>query len=231
MLLPDNGLSDVRMRGPRRRVLTASCCPYPSAPCSTVFVRCGYLKYNRDSHRLSALTGVSRLAGRAAGAPGTAGLQATSRSLVPAFGYRDGRVLTSAPHITRQRTDQGQVGEAGTTVLAGHPGRTNGSSPAKTVGEVRLILLRRARGITNDWIESFAERLLNSGTALVLMGVIESPYRYAGERPGQHVVAYCHTGRRGSYDYFTPRLAGDDARLCDGYWEEWGNRSDLPMGQ
>lgn len=63
------------------------CCPDPSAPCCSVFVWCAYLKYNQDSHRPSAVTGVSGLAGQTASEPGATEPQVTSRGLVLAFGY------------------------------------------------------------------------------------------------------------------------------------------------
>jgi thiosulfate/3-mercaptopyruvate sulfurtransferase len=72
---------------------------------------------------------------------------------------------------------------------------------------------------------------LNEVGSFKKLAAIESLYRDAGVRPGQQVVAYCQTGHRGSHDYFTLSLAGYTARLYDGSWEEWGNRSDLPVEQ
>jgi len=55
----------------------------------------------------------------------------------------------------------------------------------------------------NDWIETLTERLLNSGTALVLMGAIESPCRYAGGNPGSRSW---RTARRDTEAHMTTPL-------------------------
>jgi thiosulfate/3-mercaptopyruvate sulfurtransferase len=72
---------------------------------------------------------------------------------------------------------------------------------------------------------------LNGDGSFKDLTTLEGLYRDAGVKPGQQVVAYCQTGHRGSHDYFTLRLAGHIVRLYDGSWEEWGNRTDLPVEQ
>lgn len=48
---------------------------------------------------------------------------------------------------------------------------------------------------------------------------------YAGLDPNRTVVAYCHSGRRGSFTYFTLRLMGfERVALYDASWFEWGNQ-------
>ncbi|MBE0617043.1 MAG: sulfurtransferase [Proteobacteria bacterium] len=47
---------------------------------------------------------------------------------------------------------------------------------------------------------------------------------YRGLTPTQTLIAYCHSGRRGSFTYFALRLLGfEDVRLYDPSWFEWGN--------
>lgn len=48
---------------------------------------------------------------------------------------------------------------------------------------------------------------------------------YKGLDPGKAVIAYCHSGRRGSFGYFVLRLMGfTDVRLYELSWMEWGNK-------
>lgn len=46
---------------------------------------------------------------------------------------------------------------------------------------------------------------------------------------GQNVVAYCHIGMQATVVFFAARLAGLDARLYDGSFEDWSSRASLPV--
>jgi thiosulfate/3-mercaptopyruvate sulfurtransferase len=51
----------------------------------------------------------------------------------------------------------------------------------------------------------------------------------AGARPGTPVVTYCHVGQQASLLWFAARLAGREARVYDGSFQEWSKLSDAPI--
>jgi thiosulfate/3-mercaptopyruvate sulfurtransferase len=54
---------------------------------------------------------------------------------------------------------------------------------------------------------------------------------YEGMDPAKTTVAYCVSGRRGSFAWLTLTALGyDDVRLYDGSWKEWGN-GEFPVEQ
>jgi thiosulfate/3-mercaptopyruvate sulfurtransferase len=103
---------------------------------------------------------------------------------------------------------------------------------ARAVEEYRGENVRALRGghipgaILVEW-----QTTLNDDGSFKDVADIEAIYISAGLEPGQEAVAYCQTGHRAAHDYFTLRLLGYTARLYDGSWEEWGNRTDTPMEQ
>jgi thiosulfate/3-mercaptopyruvate sulfurtransferase len=59
---------------------------------------------------------------------------------------------------------------------------------------------------------------------------IEKLYRGRGIGPDDEVIAYCQVGMRAAHDLFALALIGHTKlRNYYGAWEEWGNRSDLPV--
>jgi len=53
----------------------------------------------------------------------------------------------------------------------------------------------------------------------------------AGVKPKDSVATYCHIGQQASLLYFVARYLGYDAHLYDGSFQDWSNRSDLPVEQ
>jgi thiosulfate/3-mercaptopyruvate sulfurtransferase len=54
-------------------------------------------------------------------------------------------------------------------------------------------------------------------------------FQNAGVKKGDRVVSYCHIGQQATVVYFAARMAGYDARMYDGSFEEWSRLSDLPV--
>jgi thiosulfate/3-mercaptopyruvate sulfurtransferase len=51
----------------------------------------------------------------------------------------------------------------------------------------------------------------------------------AGVKPKDTVATYCHIGQQASLLYFVARYLGYDAHLYDGSFQDWSNRSELPV--
>ena len=54
-------------------------------------------------------------------------------------------------------------------------------------------------------------------------------FNTAGVKPQDSVATYCHIGQQASLLYFVARYLGYDAHLYDGSFQDWSNRSDLPV--
>ena len=54
-------------------------------------------------------------------------------------------------------------------------------------------------------------------------------FQAAGATPGSRVVTYCHIGQQASLVWFAAKLAGYDAALYDGSFQDWARRVDLPL--
>jgi thiosulfate/3-mercaptopyruvate sulfurtransferase len=51
----------------------------------------------------------------------------------------------------------------------------------------------------------------------------------AGATSGKTVVTYCHIGQQASLVWFTARMAGFDAKIYDGSFQDWARRTELPV--
>lgn len=58
---------------------------------------------------------------------------------------------------------------------------------------------------------------------------LDGLFAAAGAPAGTPVVAYCHVGQQASLLWFAARLAGREARLYDGSFQEWSRLADAPV--
>jgi len=54
-------------------------------------------------------------------------------------------------------------------------------------------------------------------------------FNTAGVKPADSVATYCHIGQQASLLYFVARYLGYEAHLYDGSFQDWSNRSELPV--
>ncbi len=54
-------------------------------------------------------------------------------------------------------------------------------------------------------------------------------FNHAGVKKGNSVATYCHIGQQASLLYFVARYLGYDAHLYDGSFEDWSQRTELPV--
>lgn len=59
--------------------------------------------------------------------------------------------------------------------------------------------------------------------------VLRKIFTDAGVKTGDSVATYCHIGQQASLLYFVARYLGFDAHLYDGSFQDWSNRSELPV--
>lgn len=91
---------------------------------------------------------------------------------------------------------------------------------------------RSARGghipgaINVDWVNN-----VNSDGTFKDAEALRTLYQKAGFDPDEEIITYCQTGVRGAHTWFVLRelLGYPDVRNYDGSWEEWGNKTELPI--
>ncbi|MGQ0763142.1 MAG: sulfurtransferase [Acidobacteriota bacterium] len=59
--------------------------------------------------------------------------------------------------------------------------------------------------------------------------VLRKIFSAADVKKGDSVATYCHIGQQASLLYFIARYLGYDAHLYDGSFQDWSNRSELPV--
>ena len=68
----------------------------------------------------------------------------------------------------------------------------------------------------------------DSTNKMLSVDALKEIFLNAGVKPGSKLVTYCHVGQQATLVYFAARLAGYDARVYDGSFEDWADR-DLPV--
>jgi thiosulfate/3-mercaptopyruvate sulfurtransferase len=59
--------------------------------------------------------------------------------------------------------------------------------------------------------------------------VLRTLFTGAGVKAGDTIATYCHIGQQASLLYFVARYLGYNAHLYDGSFQDWSNRSELPV--
>jgi thiosulfate/3-mercaptopyruvate sulfurtransferase len=58
---------------------------------------------------------------------------------------------------------------------------------------------------------------------------LQDLFKAADVKPSNTVATYCHIGQQATLLYFVARYLGYDAHVYDGSFEDWSNRSELPV--
>lgn len=58
---------------------------------------------------------------------------------------------------------------------------------------------------------------------------LQELFKAAEVKPSTTVATYCHIGQQATLLYFVARYLGYDAHVYDGSFEDWSNRSELPV--
>lgn len=74
------------------------------------------------------------------------------------------------------------------------------------------------------------DSVTNDDLTLKTPAELRAMFRDAGVKPGDRVIAYCHVGQQATAVVAAARVAGIDAVLYDGSFEDWTTRN-LPVAQ
>jgi len=71
--------------------------------------------------------------------------------------------------------------------------------------------------------------LLNETNKFKTPDALRALFSTAGVKENDSVATYCHIGQQASLLYFVARYLGYDAHVYDGSFQDWSNRSELPV--
>jgi len=71
--------------------------------------------------------------------------------------------------------------------------------------------------------------LVNETNKFKTPDALRALFSTAGVKESDSVATYCHIGQQASLLYFVARYLGYDAHLYDGSFQDWSNRSELPV--
>jgi len=93
----------------------------------------------------------------------------------------------------------------------------------------RIARARRAGSIPNAVHLEWTENLQPDGRFKSIAD-LEEMYQAVGITPDKQVICYCQGGYRSAHSYLALRLIGyPKVSNYIGSWQEWGNRTDLPI--